>query len=386
MGSRFGVCLVLSVVLSPCVHAASGTDPNRMQPDSKAEFVFARGQWPLFIPVRFGPRTWDFMLDTGCTRTMFDLSFRPQLGRPKERRRTSGLGNPMVVQVFAAPRAFMGPFNLADCNEVACADLNGFAQITGRDVHGVLGMDVLRKHILQIDFDEGRIAFLDNEQGDPREWGLAFPITYSQMKMPQIRLAVGGQSEQDFVVDTGCETSGALAKDSFRLAVAKGRLKPVDTSMVAFAGVVKSGQVRIDHVAAGPFEYHGLIFTAAKGNLLGLGFLSRHVVTFDFPHDRLYLKRGKSFDKPDEAGMCGVSIVRSEGRTVVSEVYKNEPAAKSGIQVGDVILKLNGQDVNTYERWEIRDLLRSGHGKEITMTIQRGGEVKDVKVVLERQV
>lgn len=54
--------------------------------------------------------------------------------------------------------------------------------------------------------------------------------------------------------------------------------------------------------------------------------------------------------------------------------------------VGDIILKLDGQDVNTYERWEIRDLLRSGHGKEIAMTIQRAGEIKNVVVILERQL
>jgi hypothetical protein len=386
MGSRFGVCLVLFVVLNFRVHAASVTDPNRVQPDAGTEFTFAPGQWPLFVPVRFGPRTCDFILDTGCTGTILDVSFRPQLGEPRGRGRVSGLGNPMTAQFFAAPHGSTGPFNLADCSQVACADLKGFAQVMGREVSGVLGMDVLKKHILRIDFDEGRIALLDNEQGDRQMWGLEFPITYNPMKMPQIRLVVDGQLEQDFIVDTGCETSGALTKDSFRLVVAKGHLKPVDTSMAAFAGVVESGQVRVDRVTAGPFEYHGLIFSEAKGSLLGLGFLSRHVVTFDFPHDRLYLKRAKGFDTPDEAGMCGVSIVRSEGRTVVSEVYKNEAAAKAGIQVGDVILKLNGQDVNAYERWEIRDLMRSGHGKEITITIQRGDEMKDVKVVLERQL
>ncbi len=129
-----------------------------------------------------------------------------------------------------------------------------------------------------------------------------------------------------------------------------------------------------------------LIFSEARDNLLGLGFLSRHVVTFDFPHDRLYLKKGESFDKPDEAGMCGVSLDRSDGRTVVSAIYKGQPAAKAGIKAGDTILKLDGRDVSTYEMWEIRDLLRSGHGKEITMRIQRGSRIKDVKVVLERQV
>ena len=84
--------------------------------------------------------------------------------------------------------------------------------------------------------------------------------------------------------------------------------------------------------------------------------------------------------------MCGVSMVRPEGRTVVSGIWKNGPAAKAGIRVGDAILELDGRSANTYERWEIRDLLRSGHGRQIAMTIQRAGRIKKVVVTLERQL
>ena len=378
-GSRSGACLVLSIVSSLCVCTASAAG-------SSAEFTFAKGQSPLFVPVQWGTRTYDFVLDTGCTGTILDLSFRTQLGEPTGRRTISSVANPIATEIFAAPNAFVGSFNLADCGDVMCADLKGFARMVGRDVHGVLGMDVLKKHVIQIDFDEGRIAFLDNEQTEQRDWGLEFPITYNGMKMPQMRLAVGGRPELDFVVDTGCDTSGALAKDNFRLAVAKDGLKPVRTSMFAVAGTVKSRQVRVEYANAGPLEYRGLIFSEAKGNLLGLDFLSRHVVTFDFPNDRVYLRKGESFGKRDEAGMCGVSLVRSEGRTVVSGIWRKGPAAKAGIRVGDAILELDGQSANAFERWQIRDLLRSSHGKQIAMTIQRGSRIKNMVVTLERQL
>jgi len=386
MGNRFGVCLVPFIVLSSPVYAVLGDDLNQKELGLRTEFTFVPGQWPLLVPVQFGSRACDFVLDTGCTGTMFDRSFRPQLGKVMGKRRVSGLGNSMTVQVFAAPRAFMGPFNLADCNQVVSADLKGLAEIVGREVPGVIGMDTLSKHILRIDFDKGRIAFLDDEQADRPDWGEELPITYNSMRMPQIRLAMSGWAAEDFVVDTGCETTGAFARDSFRRIVAQDHLKPADTAMAAMVGVVNSGQVRVDRVAVGPFEYRGLIFSEAKANVLGTGFLSRHIVTFDFPHGRIYLKKGKGFDKPDEAGMCGVSLSRYEGRTVVSAVYKGQPAARAGIRVGDVILAIQGRDVATYGRWEIRDLLRSGHGKEITMIIQRGGRTMKVVVILERQI
>jgi C-terminal processing protease CtpA/Prc len=70
----------------------------------------------------------------------------------------------------------------------------------------------------------------------------------------------------------------------------------------------------------------------------------------------------------------------------VHTVYEGEPAAKAGIKAGDVILRLQGRDAGTYPIWDIRDLLRSGNGKAITMTIQRSNDVMDITVVLERQI
>ncbi len=361
-------------------------DPNLTQPDPRTEFRFPRGQIPLFLPVRFGPRTYDFLLDTGCTGTVFDLSFRPLLGRPKRAMGMSSPGNPLVVQAFAAPRAFVGPFDLADCNEVVCANLKSFTPILGREVHGILGMDILRTHVVQIDFDQGRIAFLDDGREGHSDWGWELPITFNQMKMPQIKVVVGDQPEQDFTIDTGAGGSGAVTKDLFERLLAKGDSRTADTAVATGAGVIHSRDVRSGRATVGPLEYQGLIFTEGNSNRLGLDFLSRHVVTFDFPRRRLYLKKGADFDKPDETGMSGVSLVRSEGRTVVYAVYEGQPAAKAGIKVGDVLLKLQGRDTSTHAMWEIRDLLRSGDGKEITVTIQRGDQVMDVAVVLERQI
>lgn len=388
MGGKAGICLVLFLFWSLCASSVSGADPNQAQLAAGTQFTFARGQYPLLVPVQFGPRTCAFILDTGSTGTMLDLALRSQLGEPRGKQRAfTAAGKPVVMQVFTAPSAYVGPFNLRDCNEVVCADLNKYlAPSLGREVHGILGMNFLKKHVIQIDFDEGRIVFLDNREGDRQGWGEEFPITYKKNEVPQIRLSVGGQPEQEFAIDTGYDASGLMTKDSFRRAVAKGRLKPVETSMVAFSGVVKSRQIRVDRATAGPFEYRGLVFAEAQVDLLGLDSLARHVVTFDFPHDRLYLKRGKSFDKPDEAGMCGVSLERRAGRVVVTGVYKHRPAARAGIRVGDVILKLQGRDASTYPMWEIRDLLRSGPGKEITMAIQRGKKVLEVAVVLEREI
>ncbi|MBN1360749.1 MAG: PDZ domain-containing protein [Sedimentisphaerales bacterium] len=361
-------------------------DPTLTQPDPRTEFSFDPNEGLIFVPVQFGPGAHDFIVDTGCSHTIFDLSFRPQLGAPGPMTGMSTLRGRAAVQVFVAPRAFVGPFNIADCNEVRCANLSRFTLSIGRDVPGVLGMDMLKSHVVRVDFDRGRMAFFDDVQQDRREWGEEFPLTYNDNGIPLVRLAVGDLGEHDFAIDTGYAASGTLAEDIFARVVAATGAQSAPTATLTAAGTVESRQCRAGLLKLGLFEYKNLVFDEASGTVVGLGFLSRHTVTFDFPNDKLYLKEAKRFGAYDEVGMCGVSLIRSEAKTVVHRVWEGEPAAKAGIKAGDVILKLQGRDANTYTMWEIGQLCRSGHGKEITLTIQHGSEVRDVVVVLERQI
>lgn len=44
----------------------------------------------------------------------------------------------------------------------------------------------------------------------------------------------------------------------------------------------------------------------------------------------------------------GVQIRKvGESAPVVTEVYDNSPAAKAGLMVGDLLLKVNGEDIST---------------------------------------
>ena len=56
----------------------------------------------------------------------------------------------------------------------------------------------------------------------------------------------------------------------------------------------------------------------------------------------MYLQKGPTFDAVDEVDMAGMQLsAKPEGITVV-QVVKDSPAAKAGLQAGDVLLKLGG--------------------------------------------
>jgi regulator of sigma E protease len=59
--------------------------------------------------------------------------------------------------------------------------------------------------------------------------------------------------------------------------------------------------------------------------------------------------------------------------TKVAQVESNTPAAAAGLQVGDRVIAVNGHPAKTFER--VSTLIRSSHGRPITVTVDRGGQI-----------
>ena len=84
--------------------------------------------------------------------------------------------------------------------------------------------------------------------------------------------------------------------------------------------------------------------------------------------------------------MCGLHLWRLEGRTAVHSVDKRSPAEAAGIRPEDVVLKVGETSATEMDIYDLRDLLKSGDGKEIRMTIKRGEEEKAVTFKLKKQI
>jgi C-terminal processing protease CtpA/Prc len=101
---------------------------------------------------------------------------------------------------------------------------------------------------------------------------------------------------------------------------------------------------------------------------------------------KMYLQKGRAFDRRDEFDMSGLELARFQGRTFISSVDNESPAAAAGIKPEDVILKVGDQSASAMDIYDIRDLLKSGDGKEIKMAIKRGDEEKVVSFKLKERI
>jgi regulator of sigma E protease len=65
-------------------------------------------------------------------------------------------------------------------------------------------------------------------------------------------------------------------------------------------------------------------------------------------------------------------------RVEINGVAADTPAAQVGFQPGDMILKVNGQSISSTDN--VSSLVKANAGHEITVTIDRSGQVSDLKV------
>ena len=121
-----------------------------------------------------------FLVDTGTSITLFDKSLAPQLGRKIG---DASMGNPehwgqhIKSDVYLTRNLYLGNVLLKTSgNKTTTVDLSKLSLETGYPIKGILGMNTLKHYCIQLDFDAGKIRFLDDDKADKKNWGKAFPI------------------------------------------------------------------------------------------------------------------------------------------------------------------------------------------------------------------
>jgi hypothetical protein len=322
------------------------------------EFRVADNGDVLLLPVSIGGEQKLFLLDTGSEATICDASIRDKL----ERAIPTGAG-----------RLFIGKLVLETLPSMQTMDLGKFRKVSGHDIMGILGMDALRRFVVQVDLDAGKVRFCETAG---RDSGVALRLVNEPQQAPRVVAQLAGANAQEFILDTGMVGygSGALKAEVFQSVSNNGKLRPLKMSFDESVGG-KSAQRngRIESLALGDFNHRDLIFAKRKENLLGLNYLSRFVVTFDFPNRTVYLKRSTRFDASDAQDRSGLHIVREGERPVVESVDPGSPAALSGVCPEDEILQVSGRDAKRLTMFSIRKLLCLP-GDEIQLTIRRSDQ------------
>lgn len=314
------VVLIVGLLLTGC-----GPVERRPvdSPEVLAEFGFDPNAPWVSVPVTLAGQQYRFILDTGSTHTICDASLEDRLGKRFlwPWKGTAARGKSFTYEYFCAPPAILGPLRIGKGDLIAVADLAGIGTALEQQVGGLLGMDFLRDYVVQIDFERASVTFLNSRKGTDRTgWGTAVRIKHKFLSsLPYIDGRVDG-FQATFLADTGWARRpavGELAGGAFDRARSKsgsGTLQASVTSMAETNALRREAFALSDRFRVADFVYEDIVFYEGYESILGMRFFFGHVVTFDFPARRLYLKRLGDIDvsSPVELRLEGLGLtVRS---------------------------------------------------------------------------
>jgi hypothetical protein len=358
-------CLLFASVLLLCSCAtsphSSAVVPAQLPADVTMNEDAGRGNW-LFVTLRLesGEES-PFFVDTGTPITLFDTSLEPRLGKRLGTKTFWNFSTKSKAGIYAAPKLYLGSTRLMTGRHVYSGDLNQLSHKAGRPVMGILGMDCLRHYCIQLDFETGKMRFLNPDHVNAAELGKAFPLTFFfPMRLPFIHHgSLTGGKDISLLVDTGYDVDGASVSGRSRRQSGEQRA-PEETGAVN----QDPGYASVPKCVWNGETYTNLLIGKEK-NLIGLRFLARHLVTFDFPGRRMYLKR------------------TSLSPLVGDRFVKAEAAAKSTAESAVEFLKTlkeNGQlpGWSKDDEGTIRETVRFNYyelyPKSATLDIQKSGD------------
>jgi len=86
-----------------------------------------------------------------------------------------------------------------------------------------------------------------------------------------------------------------------------------------------------------------------------------------------------------EYGGIGSQIQQRKEYVIISEPYENSPAHKAGLIAGDKILMVNNKSAKDKSTKDVSEVLKGQAGTELTITVERKGVEKPLKIKLIRE-
>lgn len=293
------VLLGLGWLCSCATHRSlSNTHPAPQLPPEQILDEKAGPEDLLIVTLRLSDgQTVPCVVDTGCGFTMLDQSLKYPPGPPLQTKqitfpfRAEGAQVPVV---YAAPKLYLGNVPLMTGPTILVGQL--FDTNNDFPYKAILGIDCLRHYCIQMDFDEHKLRFLDSTTLKREALGLVFPLNITtNYPTPLVDIQWATNRNVHLMVDTGFRCPDfSLPSDVAGPAFQNHEV--VDSLAGTHIGNSIVEIFLFPNVKIGRETYKNVSFVKGdiEGGLIdgfmGLPFLARHKVTFDFPSKRMYLK------------------------------------------------------------------------------------------------
>lgn len=252
-----------------------------------------------------------------------------------------------------------GAVELSDVTAVAIEMPDALNSYFSRPIAGFVGYDLLAHFVVRVDFPRRQITFIQPNAFHPSfRDGKALPLELDN-DVPSVEAQFDSLPAQRFLLDTGDEAAlrlyspfvaqnGLDKKYPHGLTTAGGGIGGISRSRVTRIRSLKVAGVTLRDIPTDfSLDAKGGASVVNAGSL-GATLLSRFVVTFDYPHSRVYFKPAANVGAPFVTETTGVTLMETkdpQGRAhvVIAEIQARSAAVRSALNAFDEVLAIDGR-------------------------------------------
>lgn len=400
----------------------------------------------IVIPVKINGVELSFILDTGVSKpilfNIFNINETLKINNA-EKIAIRGLGEGEPVEALRSRNNVIEIGEALSISQdlyvVYNSKLN-FAPRLGIPIHGIIGYDFFKDFVVEINYSSKNIKIHENETYTYKKCKKceSLPLSFYNKK-PYINAQVSIDDKEvpvKLLIDSGGSDSLWIFEDP-SLALHASDPYFVDFLGHGLSGSVYGKRTKIKTFTINSFSLNNVnvafpdsaSISFAKnhkdrnGSLAG-NILKRFNVIFNYKESSIQLTKSKYFKTPFSYNKSGIELEQSGIRLVrekesltktrgldnannsnngkgvrivfdtnyklsvkpaftIVELRKDSPAEKAGLQVGDVILKINGEETYDFTLQEITHYFYDKEGRTVKLKVDRLGKELNFEFKLE---
>jgi outer membrane lipoprotein-sorting protein len=350
----------------------------------------------LYLPVYVngnGPHV--FILDSGAGLTVIGRELAAELSLPETGELPAvGAGGVEVGSFARVDSVEIGSAVIYDLviGKIGLATVN---QFTMEPIAGIIGYDLFTRFMVSIDYYDSVLVIYPPDAAIEADQAV-IPLDI-EMNHPIIEANVDDSIRGRFRIDTGSSSYLDMSnKFSTRYdLINSSRTKPVAMELRGIGDdITRTNMGRLASFDLGGLELTDLpcgfasddagIFAieSVDGNVGG-GVLSNFTCTFDYGNKMLMLEPNDDFDKPADLRATGLRLRKDGDEVVVRSIVPGSSADMNSIEVGDVLISVDGVSVEGMDLFGVIELLEPDDRESVVVEVN--GDNGARKITLDRK-
>lgn len=338
-----------------------------------------------------------FILDTGVrTSILTERAYSDILNLQYSRKYTiAGPGGEKLVDAYVTNNVSLdmpGVQGRGHAMLVLDQDYLELRNYLGTDVHGILGYELFSRFIIEVDYERKTLTLMLPERFHEKRKFQWLPIQIEDTKpYVTVNLQMNDTTSLSakLLVDSGA-SHGIFLETSSNPKIQVPQPNVVSIIGRGLGGVIYGQIGKINSIKLGKYEIPNVITnfpdpntymdtlktsrTVFRNGSIGGEILNRFTVIYNFPGEKIYLKKNSNYKKEFYFNLSGLTI-RAKGARLknfeITDIRENSAAYRADLNVGDRIISVNGVSASELELNTVNGFLNSKPGRKISLMIER---------------